>query len=1094
MPVSHKKGSSLGKKGPGADMRRSQDTLDTIVPTEEEKELERELKDLGLVDLRRTRPLQPAPSENSPKRHFETAYEELKDARELQDVAPVVPKARRVDAGALKREKEKLLYGEGGQDAPPKSGAMFSGLNKASLDRFRAMLVNFCKREDGSFFNDIDLRQYGVDSGQIITNAVVQELCTIQPSLRRLDLTGCDLVSDVGLWAIARHCPDLEHLILSGCSQITNVGLRSLSLACSNITALDFNRCHLLDDMGLTVLATGSWKLQRLYLQHCTGLTDTGVGKMAKMGHHLMELDLFGCTNVGEFGDHALKEIGAFCGGLRQLNLGGCKRVEDPGLRAVAVGCPSLEILKLAGCDLVTFKSLKAMCKHSRALHTLHLIGCKKLADKDFDLFLDCAMSRSLTDLDMGGNAKISDRGVAAICRAFGSTLFSLGLSHAGCSDYSAHIISNLCTRIRDLNLSMCPALSDETVHTLARKVTSLCTLKLDGCPRVTVQALVSHVGPELEFCVMADRWLGYQPKGDVEALIRARELFVLNTKMALRIQCALRRKFAYRRYWDKRRWHLVYRVIPKFQAHLRGGFQRRRYQEIRTYLHRARQAIMIQKRWRMYKAIYWKVNRLKEILFNKYKLELAGRIQRLYRGVCGRRIVIEERNRQATQRLVLARIVARQEIKAIVIQRTVSAFLGRLAAKRKIVMREGDRQIRALHDRMTRYIQRVARGRIGRKRAARRRYEVEFAHHMWVCARKIQKTYRGLRGKRRFWWFYDNRERLRLAAASTIIQKYWRRHRGKLLAGIARALRILRIRKSRAAIIIQRIMRGIAAREGVKHYRLNVIRDKTRKTAVVVLQRVFRGHKGREASDIERELRLFEAKAKPLVELIKRLESESLEQTRYIAQIDDKVKRSEDDLFKIERELVMCMQTTAKFTDSSRINNTPQRFLTKYLRIRLKDHFEHEKELHQARFKEAVKLKSNCRNNDLEITAARRELIPLTTGVVIHVKKARAEALRSRVRARKAKAIKIQALWRRAIVRVAYSDSVRDYWIQCYDLDQSDKPYYYNTWSNATEWKEPLAHKFFCRRKAKKADEDEDEIVSWHGDDDGEGAGTAED
>jgi hypothetical protein len=196
-------------------------------------------------------------------------------------------------------------------------------------------------------------------------------------------------------------------------------------------------------------------------------------------------------------------------------------------------------------------------------------------------------------------------------------------------------------------------------------------------------------------------------------------------------------------------------------------------------------------------------------------------------------------------------------------------------------------------------------------------------------------------------------------------------------------------------------------------------------------------------------------------------------------------IKRSEDDLFKIERELAMCMQTTSKFTDSSRINNTPQRFLTKYLRVRLKDHFEHEKELHQARFREAVKRKGECRGNDLEIAAARRELIPLTTGVVIQVKKRRAEALRARVRMRKAAAIKMQALWRGAIVRVAWADSVKMYWVKCTDLEQSEKPYYYNTWSNATEWKEPWAHRLFCRPREKKiVEEEDDEIKSWHGDD----------
>ena len=1076
-----------GQRKPGRDLG----SYDNRPSAEEKREADMLLQ-MGLIDLRMTRPAQPPHPESHPTRAYETEYEQLRDARELRDVPPAVPKRRKADAGALKREKEKMLFGEGGQDAAVqsggKSGVMFANMDGAALERFRNMLVNFCRKEDGTFYDDIDLRQYGIDSGQIISNAVVQELCTVQPSLTRLDLTNCEHISDVGLWAIARHCGSLKHLILRGCHQITNVGLRSLSLALSNVITLDFNHCHLLDDISLTVIATGAWKLEELYLQNCTGLTDTGVGKVAHTCHNLVTLDLQGCSNVGEFGDHALKEIGAFCGKLKNLDLSGCKRVEDPGLRAVAVGCPNLETLKLAGCDLVTTKSIAAMCKHLKAMQTLHLVGCRKLTDKDFDLFNNCAMAPTLTDLDLSGNPKITDRGVAAVCKAFGDRVFSLGFAQSSITDFSSQIISNLCRRVRDLNLVGCSHLSNETVHTLARKVSSLCTLKLDGCPRVTVEALISHVGGDnaLEFCVMAEKWLGYQPKGNVNKLIAAREKFRQDTRAALKIQCALRRKFAYSRWRVKRAWYLMTKVLPRWQAHLRGAFQRKRYKEVLYYLDRVKQATQIQKRWRLFKAYWWKKAKIKELLFAQYRLDMSIRIQRRYRGMMGRRIVVAERNRQATERLVRARIVAKQEIKAIVIQRTVMAFLGRVAARKRLIAREGNRQLLALHDRMTRYIQRVARGRLGRKRAKWRRDEIRFAHLRWVSARKIQKSYRGLIGKRRWWAEFDLKEMRFRNRMALRIQTIFRGYRGKILANIARGLRILRIRKNRSAVTIQRVVRGNVARAGVKHYRENVLRDQLRKKAVVVVQRIFRGHKGREAAEIEREVRSFEGKAKPLIDLIKKLEQDTVDQARFIQQIDDMVKRSEDELFKIERELAMCMQTTSKYTDSARVNNTPQRFLTKYLRVRLKDHYDHEKELHQARLKEAAKRKGECRSNDVEIAAARRELIPLTTGVVIQVKKRRAEALRIRVRARKAAAVKVQSIWRRACVRTVSVDPVKMYWVKCFDLEQSEKPYYYNSWTNATEWKEPAAHKYFCRRYEKKKLEDDDDDEENFNDDEG--------
>ena len=68
----------------------------------------------------------------------------------------------------------------------------------------------------------------------------------------------------------------------------------------------------------------------------------------------------------------------------------------------------------------------------------------------------------------------------------------------------------------------------------------------------ITTRTLVSYVGAvdePLEFCEMANKWLGFQPKANVAGLIVAREIFRLHTKNVLIIQSALRRKFAQSRY-----------------------------------------------------------------------------------------------------------------------------------------------------------------------------------------------------------------------------------------------------------------------------------------------------------------------------------------------------------------------------------------------------------------------------------------------------------------------------------------------------------------------------------------------------------------
>lgn len=159
-------------------------------------------------------------------------------------------------------------------------------------------------------------------------------------------------------------------------------------------------------------------------------------------------------------------------------------------------------------------------------------------------------------------------------------------------------------------------------------------------------------------------------------------------------------------------------------------------------------------------------------------------------------------------------------------------------------------------------------------------------------------------------------------------------------------------------------------------------------------------------------------------------------------------------------------MTSHAKHCDSSRINGMPQRFLTKYLRVRLADHLLHEKKVHEAKFKELQGHRGTMRKIQQEILSTRRELLPLTTGLIFDVKARRVVRLRNKVRNERKYSIKIQSLWRRAIVRIAFKHEMRDQWIECYDEDQGEKVYYFNNWTQETEWVMPRAYKLFHQWK----------------------------
>jgi hypothetical protein len=121
--------------------------------------------------------------------------------------------------------------------------------------------------------------------------------------------------------------------------------------------------------------------------------------------------------------------------------------------------------------------------------------------------------------------------------------------------------------------------------------------------------------------------------------------------------------------------------------------------------------------------------------------------------------------------------------------------------------------------------------------------------------------------------------------------------------------------------------------------------------------------------------------------------------------------------------------------------------------------------EIHRLKFIDLQKHRAEMRDLELEITMCKRELVPLTTGLVADVKRRRMVALRQRIHAKRDGATKIQALMRRCLVRLSLYDPYRAYWVRRFDPELSDQPYYYNYESRETVWTKPLAYRFFGDR-----------------------------
>lgn len=203
-----------------------------------------------------------------------------------------------------------------------------------------------------------------------------------------------------------------------------------------------------------------------------------------------------------------------------------------------------------------------------------------------------------------------------------------------------------------------------------------------------------------------------------------------------------IRRKFALRIYWERYRSRLLTVVIPWFQACVRGYLQRARFRIVKQQLHRIRMATKIANAYRRHIARQRRLAQQKSLRLASLILRSVGLIQRVYRASAGRLRLQRRRNLLANQRLQQAKTQARLELTAIKIQRVFRGHVARELCARILEERRRLEELRRLRERAARLIQRVAKGRSGRKRAVLRRNELLWMEKKWRSALVIEREW----------------------------------------------------------------------------------------------------------------------------------------------------------------------------------------------------------------------------------------------------------------------------------------------------------------------------------------------------------------
>ena len=157
---------------------------------------------------------------------------------------------------------------------------------------------------------------------QLITDVGLQALSLSCNAISMLDLSYCPALQDPGLIRLISGLPLLTSANLAGLKRISNAVPACLAASCPLLSMVSFKLCNqiAMDDDGISKMAIGCRQLQHVDLEGCNQLTDKAVIALATRCPKITTLLLGGCTGVG---DEALRSIGSGLQEIRQLNV--CK-------------------------------------------------------------------------------------------------------------------------------------------------------------------------------------------------------------------------------------------------------------------------------------------------------------------------------------------------------------------------------------------------------------------------------------------------------------------------------------------------------------------------------------------------------------------------------------------------------------------------------------------------------------------------------------------------------------------------------------------------------------------------------------------------
>ena len=230
------------------------------------------------------------------------------------------------------------------------------------------------------------LQHLDLQNANFLIDPHLLELCVFLSDLVSINVSGCDRLTNLALFALLESCPLLSEIRMES----TEIGIGPLvdSVVYHQVKSLHLaNNCWLQDE-NINVFAFMFPNMQLLDLSSCIGISDW-IGEVLKRCSNLRHLNLAFCPYIN------LPWINFKAPKLEVLNLS-LSRIDDLVMYAISKICPRLQKLDLERCYGITEKGVKLVVENCTHLREINLRYCCRVSTTNVDwmIFLRPSLSK----------------------------------------------------------------------------------------------------------------------------------------------------------------------------------------------------------------------------------------------------------------------------------------------------------------------------------------------------------------------------------------------------------------------------------------------------------------------------------------------------------------------------------------------------------------------------------------------------------------------------------------------------------------------------------------------------------------------------